>query len=111
MLPKYITIFGLKIKIITKVNKQMLKDASRSYYKTMYGCYMPNERIIWINPEFCEEEQWRTLFHEIGHVVMFRTGVRFSGEVASGIEEIMVENNASAFFEFFNGMFPKFYED
>lgn len=47
----------------------------------------------------------------MGHAVMHRNGMRFSGEVTEGCEEIIVETNANVFFEFFNGMFPDFYID
>jgi len=47
------------------------------------------------------EEYWTTLFHELGHGVLYRNGVRFSGAVSMEVEEIIVETMSNAYYNCF----------
>jgi hypothetical protein len=47
------------------------------------------------------EEYWTTLFHELGHGVIYRNGTRFSGMVPPELEEILVETMSQAYYTTF----------
>lgn len=112
MLPRSVEVLGKKYKITKKFPKEKGKeDINKELQREFMGLFISDKDLIWINPKQSEEDQWRTLFHELGHATMFRNGVRFSGEVPDGLEEIIVETFASVFFECFNKLYPEFYRE
>ena len=84
-LPKNVTIFGTKFKIkITKLNGYLgLCDRVAS--------------IIYIEAAQSDKDKIHTLVHEIGHAVFSRVGL--CQGVSDEIEEVIVENMATALLE------------
>lgn len=98
-LPKVVSVLGQKVKIITNFPKNFTK-AEVDEYSKCYGVYFPDLKTIWINTTLSNEIQWQSLYHELGHAIIHRSGVRFSGTVDPKIEEIIVETMGSVFYEF-----------
>ncbi len=97
MIPKEIVILGEKWRI--KFCKKTFK--SQDYYGVCYR----DKRLIVINPDLDLMEQYKTLWHEIGHALFTRNGVTFSGGVSAEMEEIIVETYANLIQDiFFNGV-------
>lgn len=92
---KKVDVLGQKYKIIMS-NKGITKDI----LDTCHGYCMRDEGLIWINPKLNLEHSYRTLFHEMGHAVMYRNGVAFSGSIPMELEEILVETFSSMQYEF-----------
>ena len=112
MLPRMISVLGKKYKITKKYPREKGKeDVNKDLQREFMGLFIADKDLIWINPKQSEEDQWRTLFHELGHATMYRNGVRFSGEVPEGLEEIIVETFSSVFFECFDNLYPGFYRE
>lgn len=116
MLPRSVNVLGQKYKITHKHPKKyrsefFSKEQLKEWEFGVDGRFFADTRTIWVSPHLSNEDQWRTLFHEIGHAVLIRNGVAYSGSIPSALEEILVETNASVFFEFVNSMFPKFYDE
>lgn len=93
---KSATILGQKYKVTTKTPKDLDPETAA----TLYGCCILDKNLIWINDKLNLEHKYRTLFHEMGHAVMYRNGVSFSGAIPMELEEILVETFASMQYEF-----------
>ena len=93
---KYTTILGQKYKISTKTPKDISPETLDQYH----GYCQREKNFIWINDRLDMEHKYRTLFHEMGHAVMYRNGVTFSGAIPIEMEEILVETFASMQYEF-----------
>jgi len=93
---KSASILGQRYKITTKTPK----DLTPEMVEGLYGHCNREEHIIWINEKLSMEQKYRTLFHEMGHSVMYRNGVAFSGAIPMELEEILVETFASMQYEF-----------
>ena len=91
---KNVTILGQKYKI-SKDNKM-----PEAILEELHGYCDREKSIIWVNPKQSLEHKYRTLFHEMGHGVMYRNGVSFSGMIPIELEEIIVETMASMQYEF-----------
>ena len=97
MIPKSIVIMGEKWKI--KFCKKLLGNPN------YYGVCLRESRTIVINPDLELMEQYKTLWHEVGHALLGRCGVIYSGGLSSELEEIVVENYANVLHDiFFNGV-------
>jgi hypothetical protein len=93
---KSATILGQKFKVTTKLPK----DTPPEMMEGVYGTCDRITHTIWINERLSLEHKMRTLFHEMGHAVMYRNGVAFSGSIPIELEEILVETFASMQYEF-----------
>lgn len=97
---KKIDVLGRKYKITNKIPKKH-PDLPDTYM----GLCMDDIGLIYLNKDLREgEEYWTTLFHELGHAVMYRNGVRFSGAIPLELEEIIVETMASGYYNLFKQM-------
>lgn len=95
---KSVMVLGQKVKVTTRTPKELVESGTSLMYM---GHYDGEANLIWINKDIGDNEsKMRTLFHEIGHVTMQRSGVTFSGAVSRELEEILVETNANVFYEF-----------
>jgi len=93
---KSASILGQRYKITTKTPK----DLTPEMVEGLYGHCNRENNTIWINDKLSLEQKYRTLFHEMGHSVMYRNGVAFSGAIPMELEEILVETFASMQYEF-----------
>jgi Zn-dependent peptidase ImmA (M78 family) len=93
---KNVSILGQKYKLTLKAPKEYSQEQIESYY----GTCQRDKSIIWINEKLDIEQRYRTLFQEMGHGLMYRSGVSFSGVVPLELEEIIVETFASMQYEF-----------
>jgi Zn-dependent peptidase ImmA (M78 family) len=110
-IPKSVNILGRKSKISTKFKKGTSQELKSIMARDYDGLFHGSSGEIWINPRQDLECQWRTLFHEIGHGVMYRNGLRFSDLVDERVEEVIVETFANVYFELFDSMYPNFWKD
>ena len=76
-----------------------MSDEDREDVENSSGVYFPHRDLIWLNKSYDLAYQWRTLYHEIVHVVMTRNGLRYSGTIDPKIEEIIAETCGMVFFE------------
>ena len=100
-LPRSYTVFGQKI-IIT--NKLPLAYAKMYESDNMYlwGLYIPHEQTVYVNPKQTLEMQWRTLYHELGHALMYRIGLPYNDEFGHGLHEQIVETYSNFIYESFH---------
>lgn len=97
IIPNGIIILGEKWKI--KFCKKALGNPNYD------GICLREQREIVINPDLDLLEQYKTLWHEIGHALLSRSGVIYSGGLSAELEEIIVENYANLIHDiFFNGV-------
>lgn len=104
---KRVDVLGRKYKISSKPPKK------HPHLPMEYmGLCMDDIAQIYLNPNLREgEEYWTTLFHEIGHAIMYRNGVRFSGAIPLELEEIIVETMASGYYSLMKQMFKEMMKD
>ena len=98
-LPKSYTVLGQKIKITQKLEPQYL-DRYAEY--NLYGLYMHDKLEIYVSPDQSLESQWRTLFHELGHALCYRSGLAFDDQFRDGLHEQLVELYANFIYESFH---------
>lgn len=100
-LPRTYTVFGQKVTITNKLPPKYAKfyDTETQY---LWGLYIPHELTIYVNPNQSLEMQWRTLYHELGHALMYRIGLPYSEEFGAGLHEQIVETYANFIFESFH---------
>lgn len=98
-LPKTFTVFGQKVKITHNLPEKY-KASYQGY--NLHGLYIPSEYLIYINPSQSQEQQWRTLYHECGHALMYRIGLPYSDEFGEGLHEQIVECYANFIYETFH---------
>lgn len=84
--PKSVEVFGRRVKVIFD-KKKLTTEGSLGEYHVL-------ENKIIIDDTLPIEQQVVCLYHEMAHVLLDRTGVRYSGALAPEIEEIIVENIA-----------------
>ena len=89
-IPRKIYVLGIEIKI---------RHNSELQGKGLQGLAWLYDKMIEINPNLSLEMQWRTLYHEIGHFVLHRTGINISGQVPEPLEEIIVESYSNTIYE------------
>lgn len=96
-----------------KVGEKLPKSEKFAMIPNEYmGLCMDDVAHIYLNSELREgEEYWTTLFHEFGHGVMYRNGLRFSGAIPMEIEEIIVETMANAYYGLFKTMLKDLTKD
>lgn len=87
-------VFGSRIKI---VYVDGLRDERG---RDLAGVYLHYEKKIKLNSAIPAEEQARTLFHELGHALMYRVGLSQS-DLTSEQHELIVENFSNWMFETF----------
>jgi Zn-dependent peptidase ImmA (M78 family) len=100
-LPKSFLVFGQKIKITNKLPMAYAKMYDEQNYN-LWGLYLPHETTVYVNPKQSMEMQWRTLYHELGHALMYRIGLPYSEEFGAGLHEQIVETYANFIFESFH---------
>lgn len=98
-LPRTYNVFGQKVTI---TNKLPLKYMRNFDGYNLWGLYMPQENQIYVNPNQSNEQQWRTLYHELGHALMYRVGLPYSEEFGDGLHEQIVETYANFIYESFH---------
>lgn len=97
-IPRSYDVLGKKIKITQKLPT---KYAAKYAGWDLYGLFIYEEWLIYIDPSRSLEMQWQTLYHEVGHCIMFRTGLAFDERFESGLEEQIVEAYAGFMFDSF----------
>jgi len=100
-LPKTFMVFGQKIKISNKLPIEYAKRYFDAGY-SLWGLYIPQETTVYINPKQSLEMQWRTLYHELGHALMYRIGLPYSDDFGDGLHEQIVETYANFIYESFH---------
>lgn len=100
---KSVKVLGQKYKITSKAPKDLSPEQVQGYF----GTCDREKGSIWLNDRLDTEHKYRTLFHEMGHAVMYRNGVAFSGSVPIELEEILVETFASMQYEFLKEFLKK----
>ena len=98
-LPKSFTVFGQKVTITNKLDP---KYSLQMKNYDLWGLYIPHETKIYVNPKQSLENQWRTLYHELGHALMYRIGLPYSDEFGDGLHEQIVETYANFIYESFH---------
>ena len=100
MLPNSVTVLGFKFKIVTKLPRKLPEATAREInLEGLYGCFLPNEGIIYINKSLNDEQQLRTLLHELTHAIVHRSGLRFTLSWSEDLEEILCEAMANTIYE------------
>lgn len=90
-MPKFITVFGLKIKI--KINENIGQNAA--------GLYEPMKATIHIHPDHPNEvELLHTMLHESGHAMFYRVSIHQA--VSKEVHEFIVDNFATMLLENFD---------
>lgn len=102
MIPKNITVLGLKIKI------KQVKDLKLEGH-LVHGYFDPQNAVICIEKDISDEHKWRTLFHELSHALTFRNGLSFTG-FPSSMDEILAETNSSMIYELMTQLFGSWHE-
>jgi Zn-dependent peptidase ImmA (M78 family) len=102
MIPKSINVLGLRVKI--KQVKNLKLDGH-----LVHGYFDPQNAVICIEKEISDEHKWRTLFHELSHVLTFRNGLTFTG-FPSSMDEILAETNSSMIYELMNQLFGSWHD-
>jgi Zn-dependent peptidase ImmA (M78 family) len=97
-LPKSVNVLGQKIKVTYKIPTYLSLEEQEEV-KLCYGVYLPDYKVIWINKKLPIDVQWSSLFHEIGHAILNRNGLRFSKAIKSDIEEVVVETFGNTYYE------------
>lgn len=93
---KSINILGKRYKI---------KKLTSNFDENYLGVCQDDIATIYLNTKLREgEEYWTTLFHEVGHGVMYRNGIRFSGAIPLELEEIIVETMSQAYYVMFKAI-------
>lgn len=100
-LPRTYTVFGQKVTITTKLPIDYAKRYMESGYQ-LWGLYIPQECKVYVNPNQSLENQWKTLYHELGHALMFRIGLPYSDDFDDGLHEQIVETYANFMYESFH---------
>ena len=100
-LPRNFTVFGQRVQITNKLPIQYAKQYDLTQYN-LWGLYVPHEQLIYVNPNQSLEMQWRTLYHELGHALMYRVGLPYSDEFGAGLHEQIVETYANFMYESFH---------
>lgn len=89
---KKINVLGKDYKILKNIPKKWELEINEAEFM---GLCFDMKASIFVNPELTGEDYWTTLFHEVGHAVMYRSGVRNSGAITKEVEEIIVETMAN----------------
>lgn len=110
MLPKKVSVLGRKHVVKKSLPKDLPKTVKDAMNRDFDGLFYGAKAEIWINPKQDLEAQWRTMFHEVGHAIMYRNGLRFSDLVDERVEEVIVETFGNVFFELFDSMYPEFWK-
>ena len=100
---KSVNILGQKYKLTFKAPKDLTPEQAEGYFGVCYR----DKSLIWISQKLDIEHRYRTLFHEMGHGVMYRSGVSFSGAIPLELEEIIVETFSSMQYEFLRDFLKK----
>lgn len=100
-LPRSYTVFGQKVAITNKLPVEYAARYPEGVYH-LWGLYIPHEQTIYVNPKQSIEMQWRTLYHELGHALMYRIGLPYSDEFGDGLHEQIVETYANFMYESFH---------
>lgn len=101
-LPRSFNVFGQKVSITNKLPVKYARRYAGEDYN-LWGLYIPHELLIYVNPNQSMEMQWRTLYHELGHVLMYRVGLPYSEEFGAGLHEQIVETYGNFIYETFHG--------
>jgi Zn-dependent peptidase ImmA (M78 family) len=102
MMPKSLTVLGLKVKI--KLVKNLTSDGH-----PVHGYFDPSKSLICIEKEMSLSDQYKTLFHEISHVLTFRNGMTFTG-FPNSMDEILAETNGNMIYELITQLFGDWHE-
>jgi Zn-dependent peptidase ImmA (M78 family) len=102
MLPKHITILGLKVKV--KLVKNLTSDGHQ-----VQGYYDPQKTLICIEKDMTLSDQYKTFFHEISHVLTIRNGMMFTG-FPSSMDEILAETNGNMIYEVMTQLFGDWHD-
>ncbi len=89
---------GQKVTISHEVPEKHA-DTELSLYQ---GLYFPLEKHIFINPELNEENQLRTLYHEMGHALMYRASIPCMEKFDIDLHELIVDVYSTFIYEFFH---------
>ena len=76
-IPKSVNILGQKWKIV--IDKEKLTHSG------LHGECDYDKKTIFINDENDDEEQFRTFFHETGHALLARSGIKYSNAFSQEI--------------------------
>lgn len=93
---KQISILGQKTKITHTIPRPHRGTFSPDNYQ---GLFFSQENVIWINKALPPKERIKTLFHEMGHAMFNRGGVKFTYAVNEDVEEIIVEQVSHMFYD------------
>lgn len=94
-LPKFLKIFGLKVKI--KYDAKMPHNVA--------GLYYPDKEAITLNPLQDDKEAMHTIIHEAGHSLFYRVSINQS--ISYEVHEYIVNNMATMLLENFDIKFKK----
>lgn len=100
---KSVSVLGQKYKITSRPPKELTPEQSEGYF----GICMRDKSLIWIHDKLDIEHKYRTLFHEMGHAAVYRSGISFSGAIPMELEEILVEVFANVQYEFMRDFLKK----
>lgn len=95
---KSVSVLGQKYKITLKEPEEA-KEA-REQGGLILGLFDGMASEIYINPKQDVVNKYRTLFHEMGHAVIHRSGLQGSGAVPMELEEMIVETMSNMQYEF-----------
>lgn len=99
---KSITVLGLKVKI--KLIKNLTSDGH-----PVHGYFDPSKSLICIEKDLSPSDQYKTLFHELSHVLTFRNGMTFTG-FPNSMDEILAETNSTMIYELMTQLFGQWHE-
>lgn len=92
---KRVDVLGKKYRVTRKFPSEL----SDYREEDLMGQCFDAKQVLFVNKEMSGEHYWTTLFHEIGHAVMYRNGLRFCGVFPSHLEEIVVETFSAVNYE------------
>lgn len=94
ILPKEIELFG-KVFTVTEKKKIMYEGDECE------GLFLPDTCEIYIKKDLNRENKVKTFIHELGHAMIWRTGLKQSN-LSEELEEIIVENYSTFLWELFD---------
>lgn len=97
-LPKKVNVFGAKIKI---------KEQDRI---DMAGLFEASKKLITVKRDEDMEDRLKSLYHELGHAVSWRTGIWQTVNHNHDLEELYVENFAIFMHEFIKDNYDWIFE-
>lgn len=101
-IPKSFNVFGRKVKITQKLPE---KYAAKYAGWDLYGLFMYEDFTIYVDPSRSLDQQWQTLYHELGHALIYRTGLALDEGFDDGKHEMLVEMYANFIFDTFKDNF------